>query len=302
MKKKILIIGATGMLGNAQLTELVKYDEYEVFATVRSFTEAEKLLPKKLLPYIIPNVDVENSDSLAKVLIKTKPNFVINCVGLIKQVKDAGNVEMEVSLNALFPHRLARLCDMVGAKLIQISTDCVFSGATGFYSEQDKPDPKDSYGQTKLLGEVGAPHFTMRTSILGHGLENFGSLIDWFLSQKQTTKGFTKAIYSGFPTIEIAQIIAEYIIPNEKLTGLYHISSDPISKYELLKMVAKTYHKKIKIEADETVAIDRSLNSDLFRKATGYQPPKWEDLLKKMYKYYKTNPNFLSYKKEQGEK
>ncbi len=284
MKRKILVIGATGMLGNAQMTELTKYKEFEVYGTVRYFHDAEKYLSKKSLKKIIANVDVENTDSLVKVLNLVRPDIVINCVGLIKQTR-TGDVSMDISLNALFPHRLAKLCTLKGAKLIHISTDCVFSGKKGYYQESDLSDAEDIYGKTKFLGEVGSPHFTIRTSIIGHSLENHNSLVDWFLSQKGKIKGYTRVIYSGFPTAEIARIIAEYIIPNEKLQGIYHISSEPISKFELLKKVAEIYQKKIIIEPDGKEILDRSLDCSNFKKLTSYQPPSWDQLIKKMYHY-----------------
>jgi len=283
------------MLGNAQMTELSKYKNLAVFGTVRYLGEAERYLPKKVHKNIIANVDVENTDSLAKILAMVKPDEVINCVGLIKQVKDEKDIALNISLNSLFPHRLAHLCELQGSRLIHISTDCVFSGKKGFYTESDPSDADDIYGKTKFLGEVGAPHFSMRTSILGHGLENHGSLIDWFLIQKGKIKGFSQVIYSGLPTIEIARIIAGYIIPNQKLAGIYHVSSEPISKYELLKMVARIYRKKIEIITYDKVVSDRSLDSAKFRKITGYEPPSWEQLIKKMYQYYQSNPNFVKY-------
>lgn len=295
-KKKILVVGATGMLGNAQMTELSKYKNFDVFGTVRYFEEAKKYLPAKLLNKIYPNVDVENIDSLIKVFNLVKPDLVINCVGLIKQSPSASNMALAIYMNALLPHRLASLSEAFGARLIHISTDCIFSGSKGNYKESDPSDAGDVYGRTKFLGEVEGPHcFTMRTSIIGHGLESHVSLIDWFLTQKGKIKGYTKVIYSGFPTVEIARIIAEYIIPNENLSGVYHVSSEPISKYDLLKIVAKIYHKKIEISLDDKFILDRSLDSTKFCKAASYQPPSWEQLVKKMYQNYKNNKNFIQF-------
>lgn len=296
IKKKILVIGATGMLGNAQMTELSKYKNFDVFGTVRYFEEAKKYLPAKLLKKIQPNVEVENIDSLIKVFDWVKPDVVINCVGLIKQSKNASDIALDISMNSLFPYRLAHLCAIAGSRLIHISTDCVFSGKKGLYRESDLADAEDIYGRTKYLGEVALPNcLTIRTSIIGHGLENHISLIDWFLSQKGQIKGYTKVIYSGFPTVEIARIIAEYIIPNENLFGLYHVSAEPIAKYDLLNLVAKIYHKKIIIKPFDQFILDRSLDSTKFRKITSYQPPSWERLVKKMYSYYKSNPNFIKF-------
>lgn len=296
IKKKILIVGATGMLGNAQMTELTKSKNFDVFGTVRYFEEAKKYLPAKLLSKIYPNVDVENIDSLIKVFDSIKPDVVINCVGLIKQSQNASDIALDISMNSLFPYRLAHLCVIADSRLIHISTDCVFSGTQGFYKESDSADAEDIYGRTKFLGEVVLPNcFTMRTSIIGHGLENHASLVDWFLSQKGKIKGYTKVIYSGLPTVEIAHIIAEYIIPNKNLMGLYHVSAEPISKYDLLNLMAKIYHKKIVIERFDKFILDRSLDSTKFRKITSYQPPSWERLVRKMYSYYKSNPNFIKY-------
>lgn len=294
-QKKILIIGATGMLGNALMTELSKLRQFEVWGTVRNYADAEKYLSPKLLPKIISNLDVENADNLAKVLAKIKPDVVINCVGIIKQVKDGSDLALNISLNSLFPHRLAELCTLSGARLIHISTDCVFSGKTGMYKDDDPSDADDVYGKSKALGEVGAPHFTIRTSIIGHGLENQRALIDWFLSQKGKIKGYSKVIYSGFPTVEIARIMAEYIIPRPRLAGIYNVSAEPISKYDLLKLVAKVYRKKIEIEMDDKIVCDRSLDSIRFRRLTGFKPQTWEQLVKKMYKYYQTNKHFVRY-------
>ena len=189
-----------------------------------------------------------------------------------------------MAINATLPHRLAQYCWLSGARLVHISTDCVFNGSRGNYRESDFPDAGDLYGRTKYLGEVDYPHaVTLRTSIIGHELESARSLISWFLSQTGSVKGYRKAVFSGLPTIEIARIIRDFVIPNPELTGLYHLSAAPIDKCALLSLVARTYGKEIDIIPDESIIIDRSLNSDHFRNATGFAPESWPDLVSTMH-------------------
>ena len=189
-----------------------------------------------------------------------------------------------LAINSLLPHRLSNYCAMVGARLIHFSTDCVYSGATGQYVETDHADAHDLYGRTKYLGEVDyANAITLRTSIIGHELTSAHSLIDWFLSQTSEVKGFRRAIFSGLPTTEVARVLRDFVIPNSRLRGLYHLSVDPISKFDLLQLVANAYDKAIKIIPDDEVVIDRSLNSRKFRNATGFVPKPWAQLVEEMH-------------------
>lgn len=168
--------------------------------------------------------------------------------------------------------------------MIHISTDCVFSGTKGNYTESDVSDATDLYGRTKYLGEVEYPHcVTLRTSIIGHELRTDLSLVDWFLNQTGTVKGFTKAIYTGFPTVEMERIITNHVIPNEDLRGTYHVSSAPISKYDLLSLVKSVYRKQIDIEKFDNFVLDRSLDSSKFQLVTGYKPPSWDTMVEDMY-------------------
>jgi dTDP-4-dehydrorhamnose reductase len=291
---KILIIGASGMLGNALFSELSK--TYEVYGTVRSIEE-KKFFSVKEAERIIPFIDIENTDSMARAFIKVKPDVVLNAVGLIKQNPTISDTRTAIYMNAMFPHILADLCKLSGARMIHFSTDCVFSGTKGsIYKENDFSDAEDIYGKTKFLGEVAYDHcVTMRTSIIGHGLEAHASLADWFLAQSGEIQGYTKVIYSGLPTVEIARIIGEYIIPNKRLKGLYQVSAEPIPKYELLQLIAKIYGKKIIITPVDKPANDRSLDSNRFRKYAKYTPPSWPILIKKMYQNYQKNKNFIQY-------
>lgn len=288
-KKTVLVLGATGMIGNVLFGELSKQKNLQVFGTEKDSSQGQK--------YIISNVDVLNLDSLIKTFSMVKPEIVLNCVGIIKQLSASFDAALSIELNALFPHRLAELSRAANARMIHFSTDCVFSGQKGSYLESDLSDAEDIYGKTKFLGEViNLPHcLTLRTSCIGHEIQGYHGLVEWFLTQERRANGYTGAIYSGVPTVELAKILAEIVIPNRKLSGLYHVSSEPITKYDLLTMVAKKYSKKIEIVPDDSVQIDRTLNSSKFRRKTGYSPPSWKVLVEKMHKHYFSSPLYRKY-------
>ena len=284
---KVLVIGATGMLGYSLFSNLSDYSELDVYGTVRNVNGKEKFFEGKL-EKLITNVDVNDGSSLAKAIETLRPNIVINCIGLIKQHSISKQHCDAISINALLPHKIAGICDEIGAKLIHFSTDCVFTGDKGNYLETDLPDAQDLYGKSKCLGEVSyAPHLTLRTSIIGHELSTSVSLIDWFLSQNGSTKGFSKAVFSGLPTCVIAKIIAESIIPKADITGLYQLSVEPIDKYSLLQLVASIYNKEIAIIESADLVIDRSLNSAALQKTIDFKVPSWESLITEMHSDYK---------------
>ncbi|QGU00162.1 putative dTDP-4-dehydrorhamnose reductase [Candidatus Syntrophocurvum alkaliphilum] len=284
---KILVLGATGMLGHKLFMHLSSYKDFSVFATARDPNILHKNIPTKMQKNIIQNMDAKNVYSITNVIKYFKPNIVINCIGIIKQGSLGSNNIANIEINALLPHKIATVCNGIGARLIHFSTDCVFSGKKGNYVETDEPDAKDLYGKTKMLGEVDYPHcLTLRTSIIGHELQSKLGLIEWFLSQEDIINGYTNHIYTGFPTIELANIIAKYIIPHEELHGIYHLSTNPISKYELLKLVADIYKKKITVKPYDATSCDRSLISNRLQKIVGYSPPSWRDLVEKMYQDY----------------
>ena len=281
-KTTVLVLGASGMLGNAVLRLFAQTPEYQVFGTVRS-SGALRLLPYDLHPNVTSGVDVENIDSLTRLFAVVHPDVVINCVGLVKQLAEADDPLAAIPINALLPHRLARLCEVAGARLVHMGTDCVFSGANGMYTESDASDAKDLYGRSKYLGEVDYPHaITLRTSIIGHELDGARSLVGWFLAQTGSVKGFKRAIFSGLPTVEIARVIRDHVIPHPELHGVYHISAEPTNKFDLLTLVAEIYGKTIDISADDQLVIDRSLDSTRFRQATGFIPSAWPELIRSM--------------------
>ncbi|WP_374088824.1 dTDP-4-dehydrorhamnose reductase family protein [Methylomicrobium lacus] len=280
MSGKILVLGATGMLGNAFFRYLSSAPELQVWGTVQN-ADGRRFFADDLQPYLLANVNVLDFDTLVGAFEKVRPDAVINCIGLIKQLADANDPLSALPINAMLPHRLAKLCALANARLIHFSTDCVFSGRTGMYSETDPSDAEDLYGKSKYIGEpTDFPNaLTLRTSIIGHELYRHVSLVDWFLSQQGSVKGYQKAIFSGLPSVELARIIRAFVLPNPELSGLYHVSAAPIDKCSLLKLVAEAYQKTIAIIPDEQVAIDRSLDSTRFREATGYAPPSWPELI-----------------------
>jgi dTDP-4-dehydrorhamnose reductase len=199
---------------------------------------------------------------------------------------DSDDPLLALPINALLPHRLARMAALINARFVHISTDCVFSGKFGNYIESDFPDAEDLYGRSKFLGEVDYPHaITLRTSIIGHELMGSRSLVNWFLAQKGSVNGFKRAIFSGLPTVVIAKIIRDYVIPHPEIHGLYHVSAEPISKFDLLNLVANEYGKAIEIIPENLFVINRSLDSSRFRSVTGFKPEPWLELVRLMHKF-----------------
>jgi dTDP-4-dehydrorhamnose reductase len=289
MKTRVLILGGTGMLGHTLFSQLTMDPKLDVYATARSSEGLKEWFPAEMLTKIRTGVDADNFDTVIRALAAIQPNVVINCIGLIKQLPIASDHLSAITVNSLLPHRISLVCRTAGARLIHISTDCVFSGMKGNYTEEDPSDAQDLYGRSKFLGEVSYPHcVTMRTSIIGHELKGKLGLIEWFLAQEESIRGFTKAIYSGFTTVELARIIRDVVLPNKELSGVYHVSAEPISKYDLLNLVAAKYGKIVNIEPFEDFVQDRSLNSNYFRQVTGYRPPSWEELVDEMYKDFCT--------------
>lgn len=299
MKQKIIILGASGMVGHKLFNELSKRPNLEVYATCRSAKKVAGVFDSKLMSKVIPGIEATKFSTIVAQLEKIKPDVIINCIGITKKLIDDKFPLESIEINSCFPHRLAGQCQKNGIRMIQMATDCVFNGSSGNYKETDPSDAIDLYGRSKFLGEVYYPHcLTIRTSFIGHELGEAHGLLEWFLVQKRETVGFTKAIYSGLPTVLIAQVLAEYILPNPKLSGLYQVSSKPIPKYDLLHLIAKIYHKIITIQPNNSVKIDRSLDSTRFQRATGYKPWPWQKMIEKMFLDYQSSPYYRKLKKE----
>ncbi len=279
---KILIFGASGMLGHKLVQRLS--GGFDVTGTIRgSFSAVERFGifdPART----IENVTVQDRRSIEATFESVRPEVVINACGIVKQVRDAADAIANLEVNSLFPHILKAFSEKYATRLISISTDCVFDGVRGFYSESDTPNATDLYGMSKRLGEVEGPNcLTIRSSIVGRELTSAHGLLEWALSNRgKRINGYINAIYSGFPTTEFADIITSLITDHKELSGLYHIASDPINKFELLKLINKYYDAGIEIVPSGDFKIDRSLNGARFSSQTGFRPKPWEQLIAEM--------------------
>lgn len=279
---KVLIFGGNGMLGH-QLVKVLR-NRHEVWNTIRGQFSSVELYGILDEACTICSVKVEDNASVRRAINTANPDLVINAIGIIKQLPSSKDVITTLTVNSIFPHQLADLSEEFGFRLITVSTDCVFDGIKGSYSEDDVPNATDLYGKSKNLGELTDGNcLTLRTSIIGRELGSAHSLVEWFMSnQGKTVKGFVNAIYSGFPTVVFADIIADLIENHSELSGLYHVSSDPINKFDLLTLIKAEYDLDIEIERFEDFKIDRSLDSTRFRTAVGFKPSPWPDMIKAM--------------------
>ena len=282
---KVLVLGASGMLGSAMIRVLSENNNLKVFGSIRS-QKVKNLFSPNISNRLVQCDDVTNYSDLVNVFNEVQPNVVINCISLSKTLLSKPDPLLMIPIYALLPHQLAKLCSASDARLIHMSTDGIFSGSKGNYVEGDPLDVQDFYGVTKFIGEVQYPHsISIRTSIIGHELQGCSGLLSWFLSQQKSCKCFSNAIFSGLPSVVLAQIVRDVVIPRPDLFGIYHIASNPISKCNLLRLIADVYGKEIEILPDKKISINRSLSAERFRIATGYTPPDWQSLVKLMHSY-----------------
>jgi dTDP-4-dehydrorhamnose reductase len=275
---RVLILGGDGMLGHRLYLHL--RGRHEVKVTLRlalpAYTQYE--LFNTANTYDV--VDAVSFGSVRRAVEDYEPHVIVNCIGIVKQRSVGSQAVPAIEVNALFPHRLGVLCRAHGIRLIHISTDCVFSGRRGNYNEGNLPDATDIYGRSKLLGEVTEGNaLTLRTSMVGRELTRKASLLEWFLAQSGPVRGFRRAIFSGFTTIELSRIIERLIAEFTDAAGLYHVSSEPISKHDLLCLVRDRMRPGVQITPDDAFQCDRSLDSTLFRTRFGYKPPSWEAMV-----------------------
>ena len=273
---KVMVLGATGMLGHMMVRVLAESPLLQVTAVLRS---AGGVQPRGVAVQTCS--DASDADALVTLISLARPDVVVNCVGVVKQRSDADDPLAAIPINSVLPHRLARLCTLAGARLIHFSTDCVFSGSRGGYRESDAPDAMDLYGRSKLIGEVSeSPQaLTLRVSIIGPELRGAQGLLGWFLSQQGTVKGYRHAIFSGLTTLELSRVVRDHLLGRPQLHGLYHLSAEAISKLDLLRLAARIYEHPITIEPEDEPAIDRSLDSQRLRDILGYRPPSWPEML-----------------------
>ncbi|MCX7717160.1 MAG: SDR family oxidoreductase [Candidatus Sumerlaeaceae bacterium] len=277
---RILVLGAGGMMGHMACRVLAP--RHEVYGTARqayhSATPLARFLPADRW---ISGVDAFRFDTVLTALATVRPHAVINCIGVVKQLKEAKDPLVSIECNALLPHRLATACAAAGAKLVHLSTDCVFSGRRGMYTEDDIPDPVDLYGRTKLVGETdlgGA--LTIRSSIIGRQLSGTSGLVEWFISQRgRKVKGFARAVYTGLTTAAMVRLIERVLIEHPTLSGVWQVASSPITKLDLLTDLNERLGLGIEIERDDEFACDRSLSGARFERETGILVPSWDEML-----------------------
>jgi len=282
MSPRVLIFGAAGMLGQQLYRQLDA--EFEVYGSLHGPLSAVSgygfFDPKRL----VYDIDAAKPDHITAVVATIKPDVVVNCVGVVKSLEDSAGMAANIRLNALLPHLLHAACREHGARLIQISTDCVFAGTRGSYAETDTPDAIDVYGKTKFLGEVNAEAaLTLRTSFIGRELNSSRGLLEWFLANRGgQVKGYAKAVFSGLTTLEMARVIGMLVRDFPELSGVYHLAAAPIDKHRLLSQIRDAMKLDIVVKKDTGVKVNRSLHGRRFAQTTGYRPPDWADMIKEL--------------------
>lgn len=284
---RILVLGSAGMLGFA-LHRRLHDAGYGVVGAIRSGSEPRHKWTRGLT--YLTGIDIRDTSNIRRLVEANQFDCVINAAGIIKQSTDVRDAELVYSVNALAPRRLGLAAAVDGFRLIHFSTDCVFSGRCGNYDERDIPDALDTYGASKLLGEVcGNNALTLRTSIIGRGLNPNGSLVDWFLGQNGRVGAFRRAVFSGLPVNYIGDILANGIFPSGRpVEGLYHLSADPIAKSGLLHLIRTEWCREdIELVPNDDLVIDRSLNSSRLRSLIDLRPPPWSELVSEMARFYR---------------
>lgn len=284
---RVALFGVTGMLGATLYKHLSSDPALQVMGLMRGDPLASSIgeLPSRANTFLIDDVVHLENERLLEILSDFAPNVIVNCIGRRRQPKNSSELIELIAANSLWPHRLAMVAGEIGARLIHFSSDAIFSGKCGNYSEGDLPDPVDSYGVSKLLGEPAEPHcLTVRTSIIGHAFQGSDQLVDWLLRQNDTIHGFENVIFSGLPTIEIASIIHDILLPRTEMAGIWHVAAEPISKFELLRLIVERYGIDLEVVPSTAgLASNRSLNASKFREVSGYEAPSWPALIDRMF-------------------
>jgi dTDP-4-dehydrorhamnose reductase len=278
---RLLILGGDGQIGH----QLFKYFQkrHEAKVTLRgNLAEYEKFgLFNAGNAY--PKVDVRTTERLMAIAEDFRPEVMINAVGITNKRSEATDYSLCIEINSLLPHKLASLCKITRTRLVHLSTDCIFSGEKGNYGDDATSDAEDLYGRSKALGEVQESHcITLRTSHIGRELSRKTGLLEWFLAQHGQIRGFKRAIFSGLTTIELSRVMELILVNHPNKFGIYNVSGDPISKYDLLMLLKEKMVLPVEIIPDETFRCDRSLDSTRFRREFQYTPPSWEDMIEEL--------------------
>jgi len=278
---KVYILGISGMLGSRIFLEFQKKKGFDVRGCLRGNLNPFIIKYKKKINV---RIDAKNIKKISSILKSFKPDYVINCIGYIKQKISTNTNDRDIFfVNSIFPHEIYKITKLINSRFIHFSTDCVFDGKKGNYKETASSNVKDIYGISKFLGEVKySKSLTIRTSIIGHEFYSKKGLLEWFLNQSKLCYGYSRVFFSGLTTLEISNFVYFYIKKNIKIHGLIHLSSKKISKLNLLKKIAKIYNKKIVIKKDSSKKIDRSLNCSFIKKRISYKVPNWDVMIREM--------------------
>lgn len=280
-RPRVLVLGGTGMLGHVLWGECAR--RFDALATVRDDAVPDRAAGALDPERTLAGVRIEDEGSVAEALDRAAPDAVVNCIGLVKQRAEADDAAALVRANSLFPHQLAVACARRGARLIHVSTDCVFAGDRGGYAEDDRPDPSDLYGRSKLAGEPSGDRvLTLRTSMLGRELGRASGLLEWFCSVRGEASGYPRAVFSGPTTPVLARLIGDLIERHPQLEGIWHVGAEPISKFDLLTLVREAFGLEVRLVPDPSVEVDRSLDGSRLRAATGWEPPGWYEMVEEL--------------------
>ena len=285
---RLIILGGSGMLGHTLWERLSRRfpDTYTTIRKGKGDYGNDRLYGSDR---VIDHIDAMDFPILEGALRVIKPDLILNCIGITKRREEPQNSIPSITLNAVLPHQLAKASADLNAKLIHFSTDCVFDGKTGHYSDDATTDATDLYGRTKALGEVtGNNILTLRSSFIGKELHEGTELLEWFLSQKNIVRGFKKAIYTGLTTLELCRVIEKLLFDYPDASGLYNVSSEPINKFDLLRLIGEKMHRSVEIIPDESFHCDRSLDSERFRRDFGYTPPSWTKMVEELSQEYRS--------------
>jgi dTDP-4-dehydrorhamnose reductase len=276
----VLVLGASGMLGHMLVRVLSEH--HQVIGTTSSQYDSKSPLARILeKANWIDHVDVRNWQTVESAINHVKPNVLINCVGVIKQKMDSGNIKDAILINSLIPHQLAATCEKLDIRFIHFSTDCVFDGTPGIKYTSYTPNATDLYGTTKRLGEVNyAPSITLRTGFVGRQLSGAEGLFEWVLSQKgKAVSGYQNAIYSGLTTMALSRVIKQVIEVQPTLSGLYQVASNRINKFDLITQLNESLHLGLSIAKNTEFMCDRSMDGTEFTNLTNIHIPSWEEML-----------------------
>jgi len=280
---RLLVVGAVGLLGHMVFRVLSERGDWQVSGTCRT-ADDKRYFADKLARELVVTPDLESEGALAELFRNTAPDVVINCLG--GRRSEPLDLDRTIRIYGLFPRLVDLQCRIHGARLVHVSSDGVFSGSRGNYREDDVPDARDAYGIAKILGESTDPHaISLRTSMIGPDPKGQSGLLEWFLRGSGPRHGYSRAIFSGLPTPEIGRIIRDLVVPRPELSGVYHVAASPISKFDLLGIIAEQYGVDAELVENRGVVIDRSLDAGRFREATGYVPDSWPDLVRRMRDY-----------------